>query len=73
MLVLSRKAGESLYIGGGITISVASTSGGRVKLAIDAPAEIPIKRGELLEREASARLPIRAVQSHPPLMHSAHS
>ena len=47
MLVLTRKAGESVVIGGGITITVAQVKGGRVRVAIDAPQDTPILRAEL--------------------------
>lgn len=48
MLILQRKAGESLFIGEDIQISVVSVdSGGRVRLAIDAPRALAILRSEL--------------------------
>lgn len=46
MLVLTRKQNESIFIGDGITVTVAEVRGGRVKLAIDAPREIRIERAE---------------------------
>lgn len=49
MLILQRKAGESIKIGDNITISISEITGDRVKLAIDAPQSIPILRSELLE------------------------
>ncbi|MGH0033733.1 MAG: carbon storage regulator CsrA [Myxococcota bacterium] len=52
MLVLSRKSGESVCIGNEIRVSVVSVSGGQVRLAIEAPAEVPIHRDEVLERIA---------------------
>ncbi len=48
MLILRRKEGETLLIGGDIKIMVLDTSDGGVRLAIDAPKEIPILRGELV-------------------------
>lgn len=48
MLILNRKAGESLQIGDDITITVVSLEGGRAKLAISAPKSIPILRQELI-------------------------
>lgn len=48
MLILQRKAGESLLIGENISISVVDVDGGRVRLAISAPAEVPILRSELV-------------------------
>lgn len=48
MLILRRKAGQSLLIGDGIKVMVLETGDGAVRLAIDAPKEIPILRSELL-------------------------
>ena len=42
MLILQRKAGESLLIGEEIEISVLSVEAGRVRLAIEAPKSVPI-------------------------------
>jgi carbon storage regulator len=50
MLVLSRKLGESVVIGGGITVTVRKMKGNVVQLGIDAPKEIPIHRSELQVR-----------------------
>lgn len=47
MLVLSRKANEAIHIGSDVVIRVSSISGNRVKLAIDAPREVAIRRSEL--------------------------
>jgi carbon storage regulator len=50
MLVLSRKRGETIVIGEDITVTVLATEGDRVKLGIDAPAEIPVHRKEVYRR-----------------------
>ena len=47
MLVLSRKRNESIVIGGEVTVTVLEVKGSRIRLAITAPREIPIRRGEL--------------------------
>lgn len=48
MLVLSRKAGESLIIGNNIKITIVRIErGGKVRIGIDAPKEIRILRKEL--------------------------
>lgn len=48
MLVLSRRANESIQIGEGITVSVLRIDGDRVRLGINAPAEVLVVRSELL-------------------------
>ena len=55
MLILQRRAGESIRIGDDIEITIVSTEGGRVRLAISAPTEIPILRSELLGARESNR------------------
>ena len=55
MLILQRKAGESLVIGDDITVRVISVDGTRVRLAIDAPGDIPILRSELITARAANR------------------
>ncbi len=47
MLILQRKEGESLLIGEDIKVSVLSVEAGRVRLAIQAPRDVPILRDEL--------------------------
>ncbi len=47
MLVLSRRVGERIRIGGDITITVVRISGGGVRLGIEAPTELPVVREEL--------------------------
>ena len=51
MLVLSRKIGERLIIGDGITVVVNRIAGNRVTLGIEAPSDVRIVRGELRPRE----------------------
>ncbi len=50
MLVLTRRSGESIKIGDGVTITVTRLGEGRVRLGIDAPKEVRIVRTELEER-----------------------
>ena len=53
MLVLSRKTDESIHIGSDIVVKVSSIAGNRVKLAIEAPRDVPIRRSELQEQQQS--------------------
>jgi carbon storage regulator len=47
MLVLTRKYQEKIRIGHDITITVLRTKGKAVRLGIEAPADVPVIRGEL--------------------------
>lgn len=47
MLILSRTAGEKVVIGDGISVSVVEVKGSRVRLAFDAPDNLPVLRAEL--------------------------
>ncbi len=50
MLVLSRKVGERILIGGDVEIVVVEVRGGYVRLGIEAPRTVPVHRKELRER-----------------------
>jgi carbon storage regulator CsrA len=47
MLVLTRKYQEKIRIGDNITITILRTKGKAVRLGIEAPADVPVIRGEL--------------------------
>ena len=47
MLVLSRRLNETVYIGDNILVTICQIHGKRVRLAIDAPIEVNIRRSEL--------------------------
>ena len=47
MLVLSRKPGEKIIIGNGITLTVSEVKGNQVRVGIDAPDDVRILRAEL--------------------------
>ena len=49
MLVLTRRPGESIRIGDEISVLVLEIQRGQVKVAIDAPREIPVHRQEVYE------------------------
>ena len=55
MLKISLTQGEYLTIGDNIVVQLYRSEGGRSYLAIDAPREIPIVRGAVLEREGGQR------------------
>jgi len=47
MLVLTRRSNQSIMIGDDIEVSVLSVMGDKVRLGIDAPANIPVFRTEI--------------------------
>jgi carbon storage regulator len=47
MLVLARGQGQSVVLDGRIIVTVLETRGGVVRLGIDAPCEVGVRRGEL--------------------------
>lgn len=52
MLVLRRKAGESIILNQVITIRILGVEGDKVKLGIDAPPDVIVVREEILGRDA---------------------
>lgn len=55
MLVLSRRSNETIHIGDDIVITVVRVQGDKVRIGIDAPTDVRVMRGELLEQEASPK------------------
>ena len=53
MLVLRRKAEESMFIGDDIKITVLDIRGGQVRIGITAPQDIKIHREEVYNRICS--------------------
>ena len=47
MLVLTRKANQSIMIGDGIEISVLAIMGEKVRIGIQAPRDVPVFRKEV--------------------------
>jgi carbon storage regulator len=60
MLVLSRERDESIVIGDNIVVTIVDVRGDKVRLGIQAPAEIPVHRQEVYEaiqRENRSKVP----------------
>lgn len=57
MLILTRKANESIIIGDNIRVTVIEIQGDKVRLGIDAPRELSVHRQEIYEaiKEANRR------------------
>ncbi len=68
MLVLSRRSDEAITIPeAGVQITVLSVQGNRVRLGIDAPADIEIRRSELSAEISGSRFEsdLRKPNPHP--------
>jgi carbon storage regulator len=49
MLVLSRRAGQSIRIGDDITVHIVRTGSDKVRIGIDAPRSVNVVRTELVD------------------------
>lgn len=50
MLVLTRRKNEAIVIGQGVVVTVVAIHGNRVRLGIDAPPDVPVRREEIGRR-----------------------
>ena len=50
MLVLCRKVGEKICIGSNICVTVVDIDRGKVRLGVEAPADVLVMRQELVAR-----------------------
>ena len=61
MLVLSRKNGQRIVVGDGLTITVLEVNKNRVRLGFDGPPDVSIHREELavqIELEKHSRMQV---------------
>ena len=71
MLVLSRKAGESIHIDGRIKVKILKLKGNQVRIGIDAPSDVAIVRSELGDWHELS-LDSCSLSDLQPLLQSAH-
>ena len=57
MLSLQLKTGDYMTIGGNVVVQLDRISGNRCKLMVQAPRDMTILRGEVLERNGEERPP----------------
>ncbi len=50
MLILTRRAGETVMIGDNVTITVLGVKGNQVRIGINAPKDVAVHREEIFER-----------------------
>jgi carbon storage regulator len=59
MLVLTRKSGQSIVIGGDVELTVLEIDGDHIKVGVKAPRSVPVYRSELwaeIQKENAAAL-----------------
>lgn len=50
MLILTRRAGETLMIGDNVSITVLGVKGNQVRIGVNAPKDISVHREEIYQR-----------------------
>lgn len=70
MLVLTRRAGEALFVGENVKVTMVRVRGGQVRLAIEAPPEVRVRREELTaaHKAAGGRSSDRRERKVPPVL-----
>ena len=72
MLVLSRRQGESIVIGGDVVVTIVEVRGGQVRVGIDAPRSIEVHREEIYQEVARENLEaVRSVSQDPQVLRRA--
>ena len=51
MLILTRKAGETVVIDGNIKVTIIAIRGGQVRIGVDAPADVAVDREEIHDKK----------------------
>ncbi|MFS0827629.1 carbon storage regulator CsrA [Pseudomonas phoenicis] len=50
MLILTRKAGETIVINDNIRVTVLQVKGNQIRIGVEAPADVAVHRSEIHER-----------------------
>jgi carbon storage regulator len=61
MLVLTRKPGEQIIIGEVVVVTVLEVGRGRIRLGIEAPARVNIRRSEVRPRSSHGATAVAAI------------
>ncbi len=75
MLVLTRKAGESIVIGNEVVITVLEVRGGQIRLGVDAPRNLAVHRAEIYQQvmEENQAASIDAAEAVPEILRTTAS
>ena len=66
MLVLTRKVGEEIIVGGNILIQVVDINGGKVRIGVAAPRDITVDRMEVHQKRVMPQSTINLEESVDP-------
>ncbi|HBO3794902.1 TPA: carbon storage regulator CsrA [Pseudomonas aeruginosa] len=50
MLILTRRVGETLMVGDDVTVTVLGVKGNQVRIGVNAPKEVAVRREEIYQR-----------------------
>lgn len=64
MLILTRRVGESVVIGGDVTVSVLGVKGNQARLGVNAPRDVAVHREEIHERIKREQAAVEAERRH---------
>jgi carbon storage regulator len=67
MLILTRRAGETLMIGDDVTITVLGVKGNQVRIGVNAPKTVSVHREEIyqrIQREKTQKVGGESVEQH---------
>ncbi len=64
MLILTRRAGETLRIGENVEVTVMAVNGAQVRIGIKAPRHVVVDREEIAERKRRDRETVAHVDDH---------
>lgn len=53
MLILTRKPGETICIGDGVTVTVLGIKGAQVRIGVGAPQDVVVDREEIRDRKTA--------------------
>lgn len=61
MLILTRRAGETITIGDDVTVKVLNISGNQVRLGITAPSNVAVHREEIFNKVQAGKSAVSKV------------